>query len=85
MLHQFGGADAFTARSGLEAVLRLMTDAPKVIQVINRNLLFSLGYNVIGATLAFFGLISPLVAAIAMPISSLFVVTSAIAQRTFVQ
>lgn len=78
-------ADAFTTRSGLDAIMVLLQDSPKVIRVINRNLVFSLGYNMVGASLAFMGLISPLVAAIAMPISSLIVVSSSIAQKTFVE
>jgi len=76
-------ADAYTTRSGLEAIAELFRESGKVMGVIHRNLVFSLGYNVIGALLAIVGLATPLIAAIAMPISSLVVVLSSITQRTF--
>jgi Cu2+-exporting ATPase len=53
------------------------------MRVIRRNLGFSLLYNVAGAAAAMSGLVGPLVAAIAMPLSSLVVVTSSISQRSF--
>ena len=77
-------ADAFTTRSGLEAITELFQESGKVMRVIFRNLYFSLGYNAFGATLAIMGLVTPIVAAIAMPVSSLWVVISSITQRTFV-
>jgi cation transport ATPase len=51
--------------------------------VIRRNLLLSLVYNLAGASLAMAGLISPLLAAILMPASSLTVITSSYRARTF--
>jgi len=54
------------------------------MHVIRRNLAFSLVYNAAGAAAAMLGLVTPLVAAIAMPISSLIVVISSILQRSFV-
>jgi len=53
------------------------------MRVIRGNLTFSLSYNVLGAAAAIAGLVGPLVAAIAMPISSLIVVTASILQRSF--
>jgi Cu2+-exporting ATPase len=53
------------------------------MRVIRRNLGLSLLYNVAGATAAILGLVTPLVAAVAMPLSSLAVVASSIAQRSF--
>lgn len=41
---------------------------------LRRNILFSLAFNILGITGAVFGLISPLVAAVLMPISSIIVV-----------
>jgi P-type Cu2+ transporter len=69
-------ADAYIGQPGLSGVADLLQGARETLRVIRRNLAFSLGYNLIGVTLAFSGLIGPLVAAILMPLSSLTVVTS---------
>ena len=73
----------FLTRAGLRLLLALLDGAEGVMRVIRRNLGFSLAYNVVGAAAAMAGLVSPLAAAIAMPLSSLVVVTSSIAQRSF--
>jgi len=76
-------ADIFLTRDGLDPVSELLTGADHVMRVIRGNLTFSLSYNVLGAAAAIAGLVGPLVAAIAMPISSLIVVTASILQRSF--
>ena len=76
-------ADVFLTRDGVEPLADLLDGAGHVMRVIRRNLGLSLLYNVVGAGLAVAGLVSPLVAAIAMPISSLVVVASSILQRPF--
>ena len=76
-------ADVFLTRSGLQPVADLLKGVRHVMSVIHRNLGLSVVYNIIGATAAILGWVSPLVAAIAMPISSLVVVTSSILQRPF--
>lgn len=58
-----------------EALLDLSRNARRVVRA---NLTFSLLYNVVGAAAAGFGLVTPLVAAIAMPVSSLAVVSSSL-------
>ncbi len=77
-------ADVFMTRPGLEPLADLLAGARRVMHVIRRNLAFSLVYNAAGAAAAMLGLVTPLVAAIAMPISSLIVVISSILQRSFV-
>jgi Cu2+-exporting ATPase len=77
-------ADVFTTRSGLEPVVDLVIGATRTLSVIRRGLFFSLLYNVVGVALAITGHLSPLVAAIVMPLSSLTVVTNAFRSRTFV-
>jgi Cu2+-exporting ATPase len=47
------------------------------VKVIRQNLLLSLGYNVVMVPLAMAGLVTPVVAALAMPLSSLAVVLNA--------
>jgi Cu2+-exporting ATPase len=76
-------ADAYTTRPGLEAVVELLEGAHGVLGVIRRNLGFSLLYNVLGGAAALLGFVTPLFAAVAMPISSFIVVLSSIRQRTF--
>lgn len=76
-------ADAYTTRPGLEAVVELIRESRGVLSVIHRNLGFSLFYNVFGGVAALIGLVTPLFAAVAMPISSFIVVLSSIKQGTF--
>ncbi|MBT7401049.1 MAG: heavy metal translocating P-type ATPase [Bacteroidetes Order II. Incertae sedis bacterium] len=78
-------ADAYTTRAGLETVAELFRESSGVLRVIHRNLGFSLLYNVGGGILAIAGFVTPLVAAVAMPVSSFIVVLSSIFQRTFRQ
>lgn len=76
-------ADIFTTRPGLEPAAELLQGADRVLSVVHRNLFASLGYNVLGVTLAALGFVTPLLAAVAMPISSLGVVASSLLQRSF--
>jgi len=76
-------ADAYTTRPGLEAVVELIEESRGVLSVIRRNLGFSLFYNIAGGAAALAGIVTPLFAAVAMPISSFIVVLSSIRQGTF--
>jgi len=76
-------ADAFTTRPGLEAVSELLKESDSVLRVVRRNLGFSLVYNVLGGIVALAGFVTPLFAAVAMPISSFVVVISSIRQKSF--
>ena len=78
-------ADVFLTSEGLGTIATLLSGTQKVMHVIKRNLGVSLVYNILGASAAILGMVTPLVAAIAMPISSLIVITSSIVQRTFVE
>jgi P-type Cu2+ transporter len=76
-------ADVFMTRGGIAPVVELVQAARRTLAVVRRNVAFSLVYNVIGVTLAMTGVLSPLIAAILMPLSSLTVVTSSLRARTF--
>ncbi|GIV58337.1 MAG: copper-translocating P-type ATPase [Rhodothermaceae bacterium] len=76
-------ADVFMTCGGLQPVADLFAGAARVMGVIRRNLGISLVYNLAGAAAAMAGLVNPLVAAVAMPASSLVVVVSSILQRSF--
>jgi P-type Cu2+ transporter len=76
-------ADVFLTREGVSPLIDVFAGSRHVMHVIRRNLGMSLGYNVFGAAVAVAGLVTPLFAAVAMPLSSLAVVGSSILQRPF--
>jgi Cu2+-exporting ATPase len=85
-----GGAEAsllaagvFSTEPGVLPVLEAVRGARLTLRAIHRGLAFSLAYNVVGVVLAMTGILSPLVAAVLMPLSSLTVVTSALRSRAF--
>lgn len=75
-----GAADVFVTRPGLSPVADLLDGAQGALATIRRNLALSLGYNVVGASLAVAGLITPWLAALLMPLSSLTVIFSSTRQ-----
>ena len=76
-------ADVFVVRPGVGRIAELLDGSRRTMRVVRRNLIFSLGYNVIGVTLAMTGVLNPLVAAVLMPLSSLTVILSSYRARTF--
>lgn len=86
----FGGTEAslsaahvFTRRPGLAPVVEAIDGSRRTLAVIRRNMRISLFYNLVGVSLAGFGLIGPLGAAILMPLSSLTVVLFSYRSRMF--
>jgi Cu2+-exporting ATPase len=69
-------ADVYLTTPDLNALVELLEGSSSTLRTIHRNLGISLAYNLLGAGLAIAGLISPLLAAILMPFSSLSVVAS---------
>ena len=76
-------ADVYLTQPGLDTLVRLTDGARRTLGVIRRNVGFSLAYNVVGASLAMSGRLTPLAAAILMPASSLTVVLASWRSRTF--
>jgi Cu2+-exporting ATPase len=76
-------ADVYLARPGLAPLVELVEGSRRTMLVIRNNILFSIAYNVLGATLALLGLLDPLIAAVLMPLSSLSVVLTSWRGRTF--
>ncbi|TWT40772.1 Copper-exporting P-type ATPase A [Botrimarina hoheduenensis] len=70
-------ADVYLNEPGIGKLVELVELAEETMRVARRNLGLSLGYNLVAVTLAIAGLITPLVAAILMPISSATVLASA--------
>jgi Cu2+-exporting ATPase len=71
-------ADVFVSRRGPEAFAELVSLSRNTLFTIRRNVVIAIAYNALGAGLAMTGLISPLVAALLMPFSSLTVLTLAV-------
>lgn len=71
-------ADVYLTTPGLEPLVNLFIISNETMKVIYRNLFLSLLYNFFSIYLAFTGHISPLIAAIIMPLSSLSVLISTI-------
>jgi len=76
-------ADVFLSRPGLAGLVTLTTGASRTLRVIRRNIVFSLAYNLVGASLAMTGVINPLIAAVLMPASSLTVILASWLSHTF--
>lgn len=76
-------ADAYLSKPGLTLIVDLVHASRRTLSVIRTNLAASLFYNVLAATLAITGTITPLIAAILMPVSSLTVLTLSFKARTF--
>jgi Cu2+-exporting ATPase len=76
-------ADVALTRDGLAALVALDEGARRSMRVIRNNILWAFAYNALGVVLAIGGQITPLIAAIMMPTSSLTVVLASWLGRTF--
>ncbi len=76
-------ADIYLTRPGLAPLVELTEGAARTLRVIRRNIGFSIGYNLIGASLAVAGVLTPLIAAILMPAASVTVVLGSWLGSTF--
>lgn len=76
-------ADVFLVQQGVAPIEELLLGSERIMAVVHRNLVGSGLYNFFGISLAALGFITPLLAAVLMPISSLAVVASSILQRSF--
>jgi Cu2+-exporting ATPase len=78
-----GAADVFTTRSGLSVLVDAVVGSRRALAAIRRGIAISLGYNVVGIGLAATGVLSPLLAAVMMPLSSISVISLALKARSF--
>lgn len=76
-------ADVYLARPGLSGLVELIADARNCRRVIRQTLALSLTYNACAIVLAAMGLVSPLVAAVLMPLSSAAVLALAMKGHRF--
>ena len=76
-------ADIAMTRDGLAALVALDAGSRRTMRVIRRNIGYAFAYNTVGVLLAMTGHITPLVAAVMMPVSSLTVVLCSWFSTTF--
>ena len=71
-------ADAVFVGRGLSPVALAIIVARKTMAIVRQNFALAVGYNALAVPLALFGYVTPLVAAIAMSLSSLIVVANSL-------
>jgi Cu2+-exporting ATPase len=76
-------ADVYLAKDGVLGLEELLGGAKRSIKIIKRSLRFSLCYNFVCALLAMSGFISPLLAGVLMPLSSISVIALATLSKSY--
>jgi Cu2+-exporting ATPase len=70
-----GKADFFFLGDGIAAIRRALAAARRLRAIVKQNLAIAVLYNLVAVTLCLFGLVTPVVAAVLMPLSSIAVVS----------
>ncbi|MFF0504272.1 heavy metal translocating P-type ATPase [Streptomyces fimicarius] len=78
-----GAADVTLVRSDIEALADAVRLARHTLGTIRTNLVWAFGYNAVTMPLAMVGLLNPMVAAVAMSLSSVLVVANSLRLRTW--
>ncbi|PBO27921.1 HAD-IC family P-type ATPase, partial [Streptomyces albidoflavus] len=78
-----GAADVTLVRNDVEALADAVRLARHTLRTIRTNLVWAFGYNVVTMPLAMVGLLNPMVAAVAMSLSSVLVVVNSLRLRTW--
>lgn len=76
-------ADIILVRRSLDAIPDAIVLARRTLGTIRGNLIWAFGYNVAAIPLAAAGLLNPLIAGLAMSLSSIFVVGNSMRLRRF--
>ncbi|MFE3166062.1 heavy metal translocating P-type ATPase [Streptomyces sp. NPDC059224] len=76
-----GAADLTLVRGDIEALVDAVRLARRTLGTIRANLLWAFGYNVVTVPLAMVGLLTPMLAAAAMSVSSVLVVANSLRLR----
>ncbi|TFE53139.1 copper-translocating P-type ATPase [Streptomyces sp. ICN441] len=78
-----GAADVTLVRGDIEALADAVRLAGRTLRTIRANLVWAFGYNVVTVPLALVGLLNPMLAAVAMSVSSLLVVGNSLRLRAW--
>jgi Cu2+-exporting ATPase len=70
-------ADIVLSHNDLQQVVQARQLASKTLRTIKQNIVLSISYNIVMVPLAMMALVSPIVAALTMPVSSLLVIANA--------
>jgi Cu2+-exporting ATPase len=73
-------ADFFFLGGGSTAVRLILATAKRLHQVVTTNLWLAASYNIVALTLCFLGMMTPLLCAVLMPLSSLVLVWHSVAR-----
>jgi heavy metal translocating P-type ATPase len=75
-------ADVILFDNDLNRVPQMLTLAKQTMRIVKQNLFWAFAYNVIGVVIAAMGMLNPIIAALAMAISSLAVAQNSLRLRT---
>lgn len=76
-------ADAYITRPGLSGIVELVEGSRRTMSIIRRTLVASFMYNLLAVAGTLAGFVTPLLAALIMPLSSITVLSAALAMRSF--
>jgi Cu2+-exporting ATPase/Cu+-exporting ATPase len=78
-------ADVVIFERNLEAIPEVLSLSKKTMKVVRQNLLWAFGYNAVGVFFAAMGMLTPIISALAMVLSSAFVIQNSLRLRGVIE